>query len=252
MTQVMANGDANLKVDQDKYDADENVKIICLGDSAVGKSKLMERFLLDGFKPQQLSTYALTLYKYTTTVDGKTVLVDFWDTAGQERFQSLHVSYYHKAHACIMVFDVQRKVTYKNLGNWYKELREFRPEIPCIVVANKIDADMKVTQKSFNFPRKFNLPFYFVSAADGTNVVKVGEGHCCMWAKSRVHFTFSIFGSLLLQVFNDAIRLAVAYKQNSGDFMDEVLKELENFELEKEGDSSDKEENDPEEIEPST
>ncbi|XP_034285937.1 rab-like protein 2B [Pantherophis guttatus] len=201
----------NAGLDQDKYDAAENVKIICLGDSAVGKSKLMERFLMEGFKPQQLSTFALTLYKYTATVDGKTVLVDFWDTAGQERFQSLHPSYYHKAHACIMVFDVQRKVTYKNLTNWYKELREFRPQIPCIVVANKIDADLKATQKSFNFPKKLNLPLYFVSAADGTNVVKL---------------------------FSDAIKLAVAYKQNSGDFMDEVLKELENFELEaKEEDS---------------
>lgn len=58
---------------------------------------------MDGFQPQQLSTYALTLYKHTATVDGKTVLVDFWDTAGQERFQSMHASYYHKAHACIMV-----------------------------------------------------------------------------------------------------------------------------------------------------
>ncbi|XP_071590438.1 rab-like protein 2A isoform X2 [Heliangelus exortis] len=151
---------------------EETVKIICLGDSAVGKSKLLERFLLDGFRPQQLSTFALTLYKHRTSVAGQEVLVDFWDTAGQERFQSMHASYYHKAHACIMVFDVQRKVTYKNLSSWYKELREFRPEIPCIVVANKIDADMKMTQKSFNFARKFSLPFYFVSAADGTNVVK--------------------------------------------------------------------------------
>ncbi|XP_074840360.1 rab-like protein 2B isoform X1 [Carettochelys insculpta] len=213
------------ELDQEKYDADENVKIICLGDSAVGKSKLMERFLLDGFRPQQLSTFALTLYKYTTNVDGKNILVDFWDTAGQERFQSMHASYYHKAHACIMVFDVQRKVTYKNLSNWYKELREFRPEIPCIVVANKIDADMKMTQKSFNFARKFNLPFYFVSAADGTNVVKL---------------------------FSDAIKLAVAYKQNSGDFMDEVMRELENFELQKKGEDSDKDESNPERKLPST
>ncbi|EDL04330.1 RAB, member of RAS oncogene family-like 2A, isoform CRA_a [Mus musculus] len=127
------------ELEQEKYDTHENVKIICLGDSAVGKSKLMERFLMDGFQPQQLSTYALTLYKHTATVDGKTILVDFWDTAGQERFQSMHASYYHKAHACIMVFDVQRKITYKNLGTWYAELREFRPEIPCILVANKID-----------------------------------------------------------------------------------------------------------------
>nr|XP_045374322.1 rab-like protein 2B isoform X1 [Camelus bactrianus] len=128
--------------------------------------------------------------------------------------QCMHASYYHKAHACIMVFDVQRKITYKNLSTWYTELREFRPEIPCIVVANKID-DIKVTQKSFNFAKKFSLPLYFVSAADGTNVVKL---------------------------FNDAIRLAVSYKQNSRDFMDEVLQELENFDLEqKEEDVPDQE-----------
>lgn len=36
---------------------------------------------------------------------------------------------------------MQRKVTYKNLNSWYKELREFRPEIPCVVVANKIDGE---------------------------------------------------------------------------------------------------------------
>ncbi|CAE1323953.1 RABL2 [Acanthosepion pharaonis] len=51
------------------------VKIICLGDSAVGKSKLMERFLIDGYKPHQSSTYALTLYQYDTEVDGQKVAV---------------------------------------------------------------------------------------------------------------------------------------------------------------------------------
>ncbi|XP_064297090.1 rab-like protein 2A isoform X1 [Phalacrocorax carbo] len=221
----MADAAAEPARDEAAAGAEETVKIICLGDSAVGKSKLLERFLLDGFRPQQLSTFALTLYKHRARVDGQAVLVDFWDTAGQERFQSMHASYYHKAHACIMVFDVQRKVTYKNLNSWYKELREFRPEIPCIVVANKIDADMKVTQKSFNFARKFSLPFYFVSAADGTNVVKL---------------------------FNDAIKLAVAYKQNSGDFMDEVMRELESFDLQKKSENlSDKEESCPEEKPPS-
>ncbi|XP_053521959.1 rab-like protein 2B [Artibeus jamaicensis] len=106
----------------------------------------------------------------------------------------------------LQVFDVQRKVTFRNLGTWYAELRDFRPEIPCVLVANKID-DIKMTQKSFSFARKFSLPLYFVSAADGTNVVKL---------------------------FNDAIRLAVSYKQNSRDFMGEVLQELENIDLEPE------------------
>uniref|UniRef100_A0A8C9FRS7 RBL2A protein n=1 Tax=Pavo cristatus TaxID=9049 RepID=A0A8C9FRS7_PAVCR len=197
--------------------AEEAVKIICLGDSAVGKSKLLERFLLDIFRPQQLSTFALTLYQHRARVDGKAVLVAKWRNGGQDR-RAVVVS----RPGC--VFDVQRKVTYKNLNTWYKELREFRPGIPCVVVANKIDVDMKVTQKSFNFARKFSLPFYFVSAADGTNVVKL---------------------------FNDAIKLALTYKQNSGDFMDEVMQELESFDLEKRSENlSDQEESNHEEKPP--
>ncbi|XP_065667511.1 rab-like protein 2A isoform X2 [Hydra vulgaris] len=183
-------------------DTEEKVKVICLGDSAVGKSKLVERFLMDGYKPQQLSTYALTLFKYFTKIDDRNVHVEFWDTAGQERFSSMHPSYYHASHACILVFDVTRKTTYKNLSNWYKELRAYRPDIPCILVANKIDVDYNSTKRSFNFGKKYHLPFYFASASDGTNVVKV---------------------------FREAIKAGLHYKDNSTDFVDEVLKELENF-----------------------
>lgn len=85
----------------------------------------------------------------------------------------MHASYYYRAHACIMVFDVTRKVTYKNLETWYDELQEHCKGIPTIVVANKIDIDYKVTSKSFNFAAKRKLPFFFVSASDGTNVVKI-------------------------------------------------------------------------------
>ncbi|XP_063970090.1 rab-like protein 2A [Lytechinus pictus] len=116
----------------------------------------------------------------------------------------MHPSYYHQAHACILVFDVTRKVTYKNLSEWYKELREYRPEIPCILAANKIDVDYKITEKKFNFSKKHELPFFFVSAADGTNVVKM---------------------------FREAIKKAVSYKENPTDFTDEIMKELEEMDL---------------------
>ncbi|KAG7276738.1 hypothetical protein CRUP_030355 [Coryphaenoides rupestris] len=187
-------GDASSvpELDQQKYDSDEQVKIICLGDSAVGKSN----------RPQQVSTYALTLYKYATSVEDKSVVVDFWDTAGQERFLSMHPSYYHKATRLYHGFDVQRKITYKNLTSWYKELREYSRKFHVVLSPTK----STVTQKSFNFGKKQGLPFYFVSAANGTNVVKM---------------------------FREMIKRAVDYKQNPSDFMDEVLQELENFELEK-------------------
>eukprot|EP00038_Savillea_parva_P010859 m.193308 g.193308 ORF g.193308 m.193308 type:complete len:211 (-) comp18894_c0_seq1:148-780(-) len=181
------------------------VKIICLGDSMVGKSKLVERFLMDDYEPQVDSTYALTLFRYKAKVDEKDVVVDFWDTAGQERFNEMHPSYYHQAHACLLVFDVTRKITYKHLTTWLKELREYREKIPCIVVANKIDMDYSVTQKSFGFAKKNGMPFYFVSAADGTNVV---------------------------EVFQELIKMGLHYKENSDDFVDQVMALLAEGDLE--------------------
>ena len=51
-------------------------------------------------------------------VPQRTVAVDIWDTAGQERFNKMHPAYYHRAHACILVFDVTRKNTYQHLSDW--------------------------------------------------------------------------------------------------------------------------------------
>ncbi len=69
--------------------------------------------------------------------------------------------------------------TYLNLKKWYQELREYCPNIPCILLANKVDVDYKVTKKAFKFPKENNIPFFFVSSADGTNVVKVFEEAVC-------------------------------------------------------------------------
>jgi GTPase SAR1 family protein len=52
---------------------------------------------------------------FIAVVDGKRWEIDFWDTAGQEKFDKLHVSYYFGADCCILVFDVTRNLTYKNL-----------------------------------------------------------------------------------------------------------------------------------------
>lgn len=151
------------------------LKVILLGDSAVGKSKLVERFLLQEYKPQQMSTFALTLFRHTYRREpgGEEVGVNIWDTAGQERFESVHPSYFHRADAAILVFDVTRKVTYKSLRRWLGELREYSPGTPAIVVANKIDVDRRVASKEFDFPKRNNLPCFFTSAADGTNAVRI-------------------------------------------------------------------------------
>lgn len=163
-------------IDNKPEDSRNPVKLILLGDSAVGKSKLVERFLMQRYVPIQMSTFALTLFHYDfVREDGTACDVDIWDTAGQERFSTMHPAYYHEAHACILVFDVTRKATYKNLDKWLSELRSFREHIPVIVACNKIDTDPEVVTKSFAFAEKHRLPLQYVSAADGSNVVALFE-----------------------------------------------------------------------------
>ena len=97
-----------------------------------------------------------------------------------------------------MVFDATRKITYDNLKQWYGEMREHCPHIPCLCVANKIDLDPRCTKRSFKFIEDLEIPFNFVSAADGTNVV---------------------------QIFRDSLDLAINYKLNppKDDFMADVM-----------------------------
>ena len=61
----------------------------------MGKSKLVERFLLNDYEERTSSTHALTMYRHITELDGKQTQVDIWDTAGQEVFNKLHPSYYY-------------------------------------------------------------------------------------------------------------------------------------------------------------
>jgi hypothetical protein len=77
--------------------------------------------------------------------NNRILFTDFWDTAGQEAFNRMHPSYYYRSHCCILVFDVTRKITYQHLSDWYKELREHCPNVPCVLVANKIDVDYNVS-----------------------------------------------------------------------------------------------------------
>jgi Rab-like protein 2 len=59
---------------------------------------------MDEYSPQQLSTYALTLFRKDVTLEGedKKLLVDFWDTAGQESFNRMHPSCYYRARCCLL------------------------------------------------------------------------------------------------------------------------------------------------------
>lgn len=145
------------------------------------------------------------------SIDYTSFSIDYWDTAGQEVFTALHPSYYYGTSCCILCFDVTRKITYTHLTDWYNEYNSYCSKSgslpPVILVANKIDVDYNVTKKEFKFASRHNLPFFFVSAADGTNVVKV---------------------------FHQAIKEAINYKNSGNDVLSDVLAMLKTTTIPKE------------------
>ena len=129
-----------LDYDLDTSKGEKALKIILLGDSAVGKSKLVERFLLDGYAPQQLSTYALILYRYRTKVGLRDVLIDFWDTAGQERFRTITTAYYRGAMGIMLVYDITNEKSFDNIKNWIRNIEEHASaDVEKMILGNKCD-----------------------------------------------------------------------------------------------------------------
>lgn len=119
-------------------------KLVLLGESAVGKSSLVLRFVKSQFHEFQESTIGAAFLTQTVSLDDTTVKFEIWDTAGQERYHSLAPMYYRGAQAAIVVYDVTNADTFQRAKNWVKEL--FRQASPTIVIAlagNKADLTSK-------------------------------------------------------------------------------------------------------------
>ncbi|KAJ3432210.1 rab7b [Anaeramoeba flamelloides] len=154
------------------------LKIIILGDSGVGKTSLMNRYVKNKFTNQYKATIGADFLGKEISVENKTVTMQIWDTAGQERFQSLGVAFYRGADCCMLVYDVTEPQSFEHLEQWRDEfLIQASPQdpesFPFVVIGNKIDKeDRKVQQKRVQAwcENKQNIPFFETSAKDSTNV----------------------------------------------------------------------------------
>jgi small GTP-binding protein len=119
-------------------------KMVLLGESAVGKSSLVLRFVKGQFHEYQESTIGAAFLTQTVSVDDTTVKLELWDTAGQERYHSLAPMYYRGAQAAIVVYDITNADTFSRAKVWVKELqRQAAPNIVIALAGNKADLSAK-------------------------------------------------------------------------------------------------------------
>ncbi|KAI9721896.1 MAG: Ras- protein Rab-17 [Chrysothrix sp. TS-e1954] len=117
-----------------------SVKLVLLGEAAVGKSSLVLRFVNNDFQENKEPTIGAAFLTQKCTLPSRTIKFEIWDTAGQERFASLAPMYYRNAQAALVVYDVTKASSLVKARHWVAELqRQASPGIVIGVVGNKAD-----------------------------------------------------------------------------------------------------------------
>lgn len=150
------------------------VKVVLLGDTGVGKSSLVLRFVTNNFRPYSESTIGASFMSKMIMVGDTPIKYQIWDTAGQEKYHSLAPMYYRGAAAAIVVYDITRKQSLATLKNWVKELKQLGPENIVIAIAgNKSDLEEKrevPAKQAKAYADEINALFIETSAKEDTNV----------------------------------------------------------------------------------
>ncbi|XP_071480499.1 ras-related protein Rab-22A-like [Diadema setosum] len=118
------------------------IKLCLLGDSGVGKSSIVQRFVSDTYYESIPPTIGASFMSKTLAVDEKMYKFQIWDTAGQEKYRGLAPMYYRGAAAAIVVYDITSQTSFSKVRDWIRELRQHGPEnIVVSIAGNKCDLD---------------------------------------------------------------------------------------------------------------
>eukprot|EP01083_Nonionella_stella_P105314 302902_1 len=129
--------------DEGPYDA--HMKVVLLGDSAVGKTCLLKRYIFSTYDINEISTvgvdYGVARQRLS---NGKIMKMNIWDTAGQERFHSISRAYYRDADAIIVCYAVNNRLSFTNVSKWRDDIDDYAQTDGVVVMLVGCKADMKM------------------------------------------------------------------------------------------------------------
>jgi Ras-related protein Rab-7A len=155
------------------------LKVIILGESGVGKTSLMNRYVRNEFSMRYKATIGADFMTKDIMIEDKPITLQIWDTAGQERFQSLGAAFYRGADCCMLVFDATNEHSFERLDAWKREFlaqADLRnPEtFPFLLVGNKAedlgDISSPIFQSRIKEWCSISIPYIETSAKEGRNV----------------------------------------------------------------------------------
>ena len=151
-------------------------KLILIGDSYVGKSNILLKYLKNQFNENSKTTIGVEFGTKNIIINNKRIKIQIWDTAGQERYRSITSAYYKGAKGALIVYDITRKNTFDNIDKWITDLKLNGDKNICIIIlGNKSDLiDKREINKNDGIKKAemYKTAFLETSALNGDNISK--------------------------------------------------------------------------------
>ena len=151
-------------------------KIILIGDTSVGKTNILTKYLSDEFDPNSKATVGVEFGTKNFKIENKIVKVQIWDTAGQERYRSITNAYYKGAKGAFIVYDITKKTSFENIEKWLSDLKTNSDKnLSIVLLGNKSDLVDKrevTIEEGKEKAEKNKFAFIETSALNGNNIEK--------------------------------------------------------------------------------
>ena len=194
--------DQNLSYGQDPGDKNRSLsdvelnittyplKLTLIGNSNVGKTAIIKRFITNKFDNKSMSTIAVNCQDKKIKIDPYTELnMQIWDTAGQERFRAIARGYLRESNGIFLVFDLTEQNSFDDLNLWLDEINNSDIDDKICVkmlIGNKLDCENKEVDEETakKFAEENKMKYLSVSAKDGVNIITMFEimGDACVKA----------------------------------------------------------------------
>jgi small GTP-binding protein len=164
-------------------------RVVAIGDSSVGKTSIINRFLRDTFEPEEPETIGVLYDSFVQEVNGTSVEIQLWDTAGQEQYRSLGPIYFRSAAAAIVVFDLTNDESFRSIGGWVNSFRNACSDTSIvIVVGNKSDRIERIVQaeEAKAWAKEHDASYVETSAKTGQGVKVLFDELVALLAPSLV------------------------------------------------------------------
>ena len=155
-------------------DYDEKIKLMIIGDSEVGKTSLLKKYIQNEFCENLLNTIGIDFQVKYLNINNKKIKLQIWDTAGEERYRIVAKTYFNSSDGFIIVYDITKRDSFTNINNWIEQINDTAPNYSkSIIFGNKNDLNnMREVEikEGKELAKKYKFKFYETSAKDGINI----------------------------------------------------------------------------------